>query len=302
MNHLNLQYIEASELIKEVKNELYSYFERGILDESYLYPIIRTCLSQMGLRILPTKSEVLKVEEFKTDLPCDFYKALLLVGCGMCEFNDVDYLNTKLIEYEVSGVNICESRCDYCEDSCGNLYGIRQYYNTFSATYTELYPLTVSTDSKPYCVDSCFDYQGRGNEVTIKNGKIYTNFREGHIFLEYLTNLEADSGDLLIPDNAIIKDWIKIEMMFVSFRKLYLNGEADVQQRLNWIQNQLGIYQVNARGLYKAWTVKDFYDLRKTLYSRFHKYNTGIYGKYYKYPVSAKSIEERRRQSLGLYA
>lgn len=301
MNHLNLQYIEASEIIREVKNELFTYFDRGILDESFLYPIIRTCLSQMGLRILPTKSEVVKVEDFKADLPCDFYKAIMMVGCGLEEIRDVDYTNAKFEEYEVTDLNICEQRCDYCEDECGNLYGIKQYYNTFSATYTELYPLSIK-DSKPYCLDSCFQYVGRGNEVTIKNGKIYSNFREGHIFIEYLTNLESDSGDLLIPDNQVIKDWIKMEMMFVCFRKLYLNNEADVQQRLNWIQNQLSIYQVNARALYKNWTVRDFYDLRKTLYSRFHKYNTGVYGKYYRYPVSAKSIEERRRQSLGLYA
>ena len=299
---MNLKYIESQEIINEVKNEISTYFEKGMLDTSYLYPVIRTCLSKMGLKILPTKHDVLKVESYKTDLPCDFYKAVLLVGCGMEEWADIDYLNTKLIEYEVSGTNVCEQRCDYCEDDCGNLYGIRQYFNTYSVTYSELYPLTVSEDSRPYCNDSCFEYRGRGNEVTIKNGKIYTNFETGHIYLEYLTNLEADSGDLMIPDVQVIKDWIKMEMMFVCFRKLYLNGEADVQQRLGWVTQQLAIHQTNATSLYKSWTVKEFYDLRKTLYSRFHKYNTSVYGKYYHYPVSAKSIEERRRQSLGLYA
>jgi len=299
---MNLKYIESQELIRELKNDLSTYFEKGMLDESYLYPVIRTCLSKMGLKILPTKHDVLQVESFKTDLPCDFYKAVLLVGCGMGEWADVDYLNTKLIEYEVSGLNVCEQRCDYCEDECGNLYGIKQYFNTYTVTYSELYPLTVSNDSRPYCNDSCFEYQGRGNEVTIKNGKIYTNFETGHIYLEYLTNLEADSGDLMIPDNQVIKDWIKQEMVFVCFRKLARLKEGDFAQQLRWEQEQLAIHQTNATSLYKSWTVKEFYDLRKTLYSRFHKYNTGVYGKYYHYPVSAKSVEERRRQSLGLYA
>lgn len=279
---MNLTYIPASEIIREVKNELGSYFEKGALDESFLYPPIRTSLSKMGIRVLPLKKDVVRVENFKAELPCDFYKMVFSVACGAEEWADIDYLNTKLEEYYVdaSGVNVCTSRCDYCEDSCGNMYGIRQYFNTYSVTYNELYPLKVTSGARPYCTEDCFKYQQKGNEITINNGHIYTGFERGTIYLEYLTNLDED-GELMIPDNEIIKAWIKDEMFYACFRKLWRNGEGDMERRYQDAKQQLAISQVNASNLYKRFTTKEYYDLRKSMYSRFHKYNTAVYGKYY---------------------
>ncbi len=300
MYNLNLNYIPAQELIREVKNELSTYFEKGALDNSYLYPTIRTCLSKMGLKILPVKKTFLKLDEGRVELPCDFYKVELAIGCGLCESTDVDYLNPQLREYYVSGVNVCETDCDYCSDSCGNLFSIIQTYNTFSATYSNLFPLRIAGCNE-YCSNDCLNHNQRywnhweqANEITIRNGYIYANFKVGHIYLEYMTNLESDDGDLLIPDQQTIKDWIKHEMMFVCFRKLYLNQEGDFVQRLNWIQQQLAIYQTNAQSIYKRWEVKEIYDLRKVLRSRFKKFNTAVYGRWYDNPTSMRTPEHRR--------
>lgn len=284
-----IQYTSVDELVREVKNELSTHFERGSLDESFIYPPIKKCLSKMGVRILPTKSDIVNIENYNGDLPCAFYKLVFAVGCHKGEYKpEPDYLNTKLVEHEVSEsdfINTCKTTCDVCSDSCNNLFEIKQYFNTYSVEFTNLYPLKVTTDARPYCTDECFKSLRKGNEITIKNGKIYTAFETGKIYLEYLTLLEED-GELLIPDNEIIKDWIKHEIFFVLFRKLYLNGEGDMVQRLQWMQQQLAISQVNAESLYKRFTVKEFYDLRKTLYSRFHKFNTAVYGKNYNNNIS----------------
>ena len=68
------------------------------------------------------------------------------LGCGFCENIGIDYNVPQFLEYEVSGLNICETECDYCSDACGNLYGIRQYYNTWTTQYSELFQLTIGTD------------------------------------------------------------------------------------------------------------------------------------------------------------
>lgn len=285
---MNINYVPAEEVIIEVKNTLSPYFEKGALDSSYLYPPIRLCLSKMGVRILPVKKDVIRVENFKAELPCQFYKLVFAVACGAEEFVELDYLNTKLEEYTVdspTAIDVCSTRCDYCEDACGNLYSIKQYFNTYAVEFKSLYPLKITPDARPFCTEKCFEYQQRGNEITIKNGHIYTGFEAGTIYLEYLTTLEED-GELMIPDDERIKDWIKHEILFVCFRKLYLNGDGDVQQRLNWVQSQLAISQVLASNIYKRFTTKEYYDLRRTLYSRFHKFNTAVYGKYYNSKLS----------------
>lgn len=303
MYNLHLKYIPAQELIKETKNEISSYFEKGSLDESLLYPIIRTCLSKMGLKILPVKKTVLKLDNGKVELPCDFYKMDFALGCGFCQNIGIDLNVPQFLEYEVSGFNICETECDFCSDDCGNVYGIRQFYNTWTTEFSELFQLTVGTDAQPFCTSGCFEdlRRSRGNEITIKNGHIYANFLEGYIYIEYLTNLESDDGDLMIPDQQTIKDWIKHEMLFVCFRKLYMNNDADVQQRLQWVQSQLGIYQANAQSLYKRWEVSEYYDMRRLFRSKFHKYNTIVYGKNYRYDNSLSYYNNRRRQFNGEY-
>lgn len=284
-----MNYIPAQEIIREFKNEMSSYFEKGMLDESLLYPVVSTCLSKMGMRILPVRKEVIKIESYKAELPCDFYKAITLMGCGIVAGQDIDLINTKLEEYYVTGLDVGSLNCDYCEDACGNVYGIKQYVKGVTTVYDELYPLKVALDSKPFCAESCFEYQRSNDEVSIKNGMIYTNFESGHIFIEYLTNLEGDQ-DIMVPDHRTIVEWIKMEMMYVCFRKLYINNEADVMQRLNWATQQLAIYQTNASTLYRMFSTKDFYQLRKVLSSRFNKYNTVVYGKYYNDKYSLRSV------------
>lgn len=295
MFNLDLKYIPSQEIINELKNELSTYFEKGMLDESFLYPVIRTCLSKMSLKILPVKRDVIKLEEGKAELPCDFYKMDFAVGCGFCDQVDVDYLTPQFTEYEVSAIPVCKTECDYCSDECGNLFQIVQHYNTFSATYSNLFPLTIKA-SDNYCTKGCSDKFGsykHKDEITIREGYVYANFKNGWIYIEYMTNLESDDGDLLIPDQQTIKDWIKHEMMFVCFKKLYLNQEGDFIQRLEWVKSQLSILQVNAQSIYKRWEVREIYDLRKVLRSRYHKYNTAVYGRYYDSPLSLKGRNDR---------
>ena len=287
---MELQYVPASDLIREVKNELSSFFERGMLDISYLYSPILKALGTMGTRILPMKTDVITVKDFKAELPCSFYKMVFAVACGAEQFAELDYLNSHLEEYYVdpSAIDVCSTRCDYCEDSCGNLYGIKQYFNSYAVTYNELYPLKFTNDARPYCTDECFKYHRKGNEATVKNGHLYTEFCEGKVYIEYLTNLE-DDGELMVPDNQIIQNWIKDEIFYICFRKLWRNGEGDMERRYQDAKQQLAISQVNASNIYKRFTTKEYYDLRKTLYSRFHKYNTAVYGRTYESSLTYNS-------------
>ena len=282
MYSLEIKYIDSSEIITEVKNELSTFFEKGALDESYLYPPLRQCITKMGLKIFPLKKAFLGLDDGRVELPCDFYKVEMAMGCGLSEEFDIDYLNPKFREYYVSGVNVCETDCDYCSDNCGNLYSIIQKYDSYSVVHSDLFMLKVS-GSDEYCTADYFKKswdKNNPNEITIRNGYIYANFKQGSIYLEYLSNLITEDA-ILIPDQETIKHWIKMEMMFACLKKLYLNFEGDVQQRLMWVQSQLAIAQTNASTIYKRWEVKEIYDIRKVLRSRFMKFRTAVDGLYY---------------------
>lgn len=65
-------FIPAQDVINEVRNELRSYFERGVVDDSLLYPVIRSCLSKMGLTVHPSSNIVIPINNYKGCLPDDF--------------------------------------------------------------------------------------------------------------------------------------------------------------------------------------------------------------------------------------
>jgi hypothetical protein len=200
---------------------------------------------------------------------------------------------SKIVEEVIDPLEIpvCKSTYDYCTDTCGNLLSIKQVFDRFSVTYSESFNLKVSNDAKPFCTNSCvnLNYFKEQNEITIKNKQVFTNFNSGHIYLEYLSNLETEDGDFLIPDNPTIIEWIKDELKVELFQVLYDNGVGDMIQRLGKAEKDLEISRSNARSLYKTWELTELFDLRKFLYSRFHKYNTAVYGRYYAYPINSKA-------------
>lgn len=294
IKNIQYQYIDASELVNEVKNELSTYFNQGTLDESYLYPGIRRCLGKMGLKIYPSKTAVLTVDDYKAKLPVDFYKLQIALGCFQVTTSDIDVTQSKY--EEVRYETLPDDTCTYevCSDTCG-YFSIQQKFDTFTNIYTTTGVLNVSQDARPYCTNECFAYNDykKQDEITIKNGKIYTSFTSGQVYIEYLSNLETEEGDLMIPDNQTIRQWIKDEITLDCFKYLYLNNISDVQQRVSYLESKLAQSQLNARAVFTRSEFSEFYDFRKVFYSRFHKFNTSVYGKYYAYPVNARSFHDK---------
>jgi len=292
LKNVQYQYIPAQELINELKNELYSYFNQGSLDESHLYPRIKWCLGKMGLKIYPSKQDILFVDNYQAKLPRDFYKLQTAIGCFQVTDSNIDILQSKYEEVRIETLPECSCSYDFCQDNCG-MFQIVQKFDTFTSTYNATQRLRVSEDARPYCTNECFvDQPLVGDQITVKNGRIHTSFASGKIYIEYLSNLETEDGDLMIPDSSTIREWIKDELRVICFRILYDNG-GDFIQRYQNAKADLTISQMNAKSVYTRSEFSEWYDLRKVLYSRFHKFNTSVYGKYYAYPTEARSFHDK---------
>lgn len=280
IKNIQFQYIDASQVINELKNELGSYFNQGSLDESYLYPRIKWCLGKMGLKIYPSKSDILVIDNYCVRLPRDFYKLQTALGCFKVTSSVIDTTQSKYEEVRIEELPNCACNYTFCQDECG-AFQIQQKFDTFTNVYTTTQILSVSEDARPYCTNECFSWAKQGqDQITIKNGKIHTSFQTGQVYIEYLSNLETEEGDLMIPDSETIKDWIKNELRVVCFRILYDNG-GDFIQRLQNAQKDLTSSQLAAKNIYTRSEFSEFYDLRKVFTSRFHKFNSGVYGKNY---------------------
>jgi len=270
-------FIPAQDVLNEVRNELRSYFERGVVDDSLLYPVIRSCLSKMGLRVHPSSNIVIPINNYKGCLPDDFHKLSLAIGCFQYNICSQNTENPQLYEtYE--GIHAVLKPSEICVDQCGDDWNIIQKYDTFSVNFQEYYPLKVSSSSMPFCTNSCFNKSTLSqNEIDICGKDIHTNFESGYVYMEYIQNLET-LDDLLIPDFAPIRDWIKTACIHKCLYSIYYNGDDTIRNKYMDHKADLLPLELNAKSFVSRAGYKEMYDLRRFMSGRYSKFSQQVYG------------------------
>ena len=280
----DVHFIPADEIIGEIKNDLRVYFERSVVDESHLYPVIRECLAKLGSKVYPVGNAVIYISNYQGKLPSDFHKLIMAVGCYKYTINHIPNQNPQLYDVTESQLKdfLVTKPSEICLDDCGdNLYVI-QRFESFETTFTDFVPLSISNSSIPYCSNDCFNKQIRGqSQIDISKNKMSTGFESGFVYIDYLQKLEQetdDGKDLLIPDFERIKEWIKAACVKKVFQVMYWNNDGDVQQRYHDSKNELTVLEANARSFVKQVDFKELYDMRKTFYARYSKFEKIVYG------------------------
>lgn len=280
-----MKYVGSEDIVAEVKNKLSMYFENGKLDDAFMYRHIRLCLYKMGYKVLPLKREVLDVKDGVANLPNDFHKMTLARACfkGYYEVNDPRRGAVTIVDKPVCELNLCETVCDVCTDECGNMFKLVQQIDTHStAVYEDFVELSVDKESLPFCAEGCFN---RGvkckDKITIRNGRIYTNFDSGVIYLEYYSTLETEEG-YQIPDNEVIINWIITVLVKEGLEQLYFMGE-EVLQKLQYSQSELSKAEVAAQNLYRRKEVKEYYEMANLLERRYNMIGRAVSQPVYKY-------------------
>jgi hypothetical protein len=258
-----MDYISIEELISEVELNLSSYFQSGSVDSSIFYGKVKRCLSEIGVKILPKKSDILYVNNYTVDLPSDYNSLILLMSCETKGYLVND--NPALITYEqaVCDIPICHTENMYGHNEFGR-YQVYQRVNHEFLVHNVIKVLTLGHEH-----NSCVNPTNiKKYDVEIKNNKIYTQFESGTLYIDYRAVLEKDS-EILIPDVDRIKEWLILEMERAAMKYLYFNTTSDVGQRLQYSDRELHIAKENARALWKLNSQKDFNNLKKALQDRF---------------------------------
>lgn len=255
----DFNFIDKQELTKAVFLKLYSYKNLGLMDESMIYPIIDNCLAVLGWKIKVFKYQVIKINDFKGELPEDFFKLLSIVKCDSYKFT---HTNPSIqIDYEPV---VCTARP--CEEPLMNCDGTGFYLNqkferfVFEANY--VVPLKIEKVSN----NKCFDYFEKTESVSIQNGYLNTEFREGVVYIHY----ESIENDGMIPDVPIIKEAIKNICIYELLYILYLNGEQDLQQKKDYAKEAAVIGYNILHNEAKSNTFKQFLEIKKHLNSRYN--------------------------------
>lgn len=242
------EFISSQEIASVVKLELKSYFDAQAVEDILFPRWIKDCLEKLDLGVSSQEEAVLKVENFMSTLPDDFYAARAV------------YLTTELPGFffpaptSVYNENVCNIvKLDSnipadCPPEYANEFPdlIRVVYKINDSAYIQGYKKTFLLKPRSltkhkrwkyiygdYCTDS-FDIHGN---------KIITTFREGIIYMVYYAFKADEDGYPMMPDMFELRKYIENYLKYKVF-ELLSNQVTD--ETIKIVMTKLEMYKREA--------------------------------------------------------
>lgn len=283
------------EFSAEIKSMMPQYVSAGLVDDMSIYGYMLEGLSEIS--ILPTIriETIINIKNNKGKLPDGFKSLYSAIKCEPYVMT-TDQEEPKDILQEIYTYKVREtnnkswSTCDPCDvvetDSCvvEKVYlhnGTRAnlYYNNLQPIKLKLTPYIKKTK----CDKECKNFnQQSPHEISINNKYVYTNFKEGNIYMIYNGYEEDDEGFVMIPETTennllkFLKAFVIREFLRAMFRS---SDNTTNEQFLYGIYNQDVIdYKPRATGELKmAKILPNMKNYARKIKREFEVYNFGTY-------------------------
>jgi len=249
-------FISPSAIFAEVKEDLRSYFNTGVVDD-LLFPVwINRCLDKLKKTQYPIRQAVLNICDDQASLPQDFNSirevwATTSTGSIDYQFPSGYYYQTDIRVTPDSLIDWCadptadqvvpEISCDGCD---------RQFTVTHRVNGHVLmnFKTTFLLRPTPHVLANCNMFcANRGsrsdNEFDIRDGKIITNFSTGTVYMVYYAESTTEDGDQLIPDNVYVKEYLRKYIMYKVFEQL---SNQITDETFNQVSQKMMYYKKEA--------------------------------------------------------
>lgn len=255
-----LNFISAESLIASIQEDLSSYDANNQLDPGRWYPWIKKVVTDIGVECFEYKHALVYINDYQGPLECDFQvlDSAFWVKTDCCNGGyppqgPVHYQGCSIIwdDTTTSCATMTpdcaagESTCDFrtCSLEKVNEVTVREYVQGLPYTYYIPLgvPLAVNQRvSKGWCLPHSICFGSRSNqEITIANGTIYTNFKEGVILLNYYTYPVDENGIPKIPDNPKYKLAIEHYLKWKILENLWINNDdMAVEKKMLYYKNE----------------------------------------------------------------
>ena len=237
-----MEYISIDDIISRVKTRLYSLDEASLIDEVMLISWSKWMIDRLGMSLSIEKEEIIEVENYQCKLPEDFHLLWVVHKCEQCEESKGSrvkyYLNSRPIT--VYSDNIVETICyDKCEiQRTKEFVTQRMYVEETEAPIERRFcnRSLLSLDKrvkKNRCHSKCENLYSKNTDYfNFDNSKMYFNFEEGVIHLQYYAYNQDEEGYPLVPNDQYVIKAIEDYLTYELFYTLYLNAEGDYVQRM----------------------------------------------------------------------
>lgn len=290
------KFVSPDPLFARIKEEMKSYFDSGMVDD-LMFPIWATkCLKKLGKSSYPIQPVLLFVDNFAAKLPPDFLsvrECWLTATITPFEFRRPGSFYEQITTVLNKPFDACnpEVNCDPCNPDIltvvtkTNTNIINPIRLKFllrpgtSITREQHCSLGADTYHHLPCLNDCAD---GADTFDVRDGKLFVNFRQADIYLEYYSTQTDNEGYQLIPDNYRIQEFIEAFIKQKLFEQIF-NQVSD--ESFNQSQAK---YQMYKQMSDEAYILADIEAKKQTIYERAYKirrdqhrndkYGRAIYG------------------------
>lgn len=237
----------ATQLFSKVKREFASLGAANLINEADFPDMIDQCLKDIGVGVMQEQEAILTVRNNQAILPTNFKQLYAAYKCSCCTETHVPkkhFQNQSVFENDITCETLC--RTANCKIHCQpkerviERITIKQYVNEecIDRAWKPICLLKLSPNVKPKCTEDCLNLMATSaDEITISNGRIYTNFTDGDIYLKYYGFPLDEDGYPMIIDKPEFEKLCEAYIKWKLFQDFWLMDKLqNAGQKMQYLE------------------------------------------------------------------
>lgn len=202
----------TTQLIAEITSGGFQqYEEAGLIDHISLRTWIKNELKRFGGNLTTRQEVILHVKDKKAKMPDDFWQLYFAMQCKIetyeCQDPEKKLQSSFFFKERVEGIEEWNNGNESYENTTYKYLREDFYFNDAKATFYYGNPTLLRLTkgfNKSICSKECPNLavvdKASVNEINIKGDFLYSNFREGTVYMRYDGFVKDENGDILIPE------------------------------------------------------------------------------------------------------
>ena len=218
MKYNNYKYITSEPLVAEVKQELKTYFEAGAVSEVLIPTFVDQALRKLNVLALRPEEAVVRIEDYKSEMPYDFYLLDYVLSYSSEVFWDVAVNSVVGTWYK-----------DIQVDGCSTSSSVEMFERIsipmpgFRISMKDPKWIRVYFESTSLCTENCQNLKVSSTDIIKINQhkKISATFQEGCLYVKYFSRPVDDHGMVMIPEVLEVEEYVKSYLKFKFFEQMW---------------------------------------------------------------------------------
>lgn len=305
-------FVKSDELLAKIEDQLSYYVQQGVLDSGRFYTEIRFVLAKIGLAAFEVEEAIVKLEDHKAQLPCDFY---MLDSAWLCNKSSEPgvvpawqshfvYYTEKTCEtlavpkcggnysdqYVPASIIIEPTLCPNTEGTVLDKVTVKEFvigqdtWKEWSYQKPLLLKLRNAKSLKNnICKSNCKNlFATSPYEISINqdgnNYILYSTLEDPLIFLRYYKHpIDNDTGLPMIPDDPIVQRAIEYYLMYYFFFIAWLNNDDEkLENKVRKLEEMRDKYMTEAINYCKTPSFNKMVEMARKSRKRFSAYERAI--------------------------